>query len=312
MTASTESTQHLAARQLLVVTGKGGVGKTAVSAALARHLARDRRRVLVFEVDPRENLHQMLGIPPSGGDVHDAGGGLFLQNLKPREVVDEIVRERLKLEVITRRVLDSPVYQHFAEGAPGIKEVAILGHALRLLQGLDRRRREPVDLVVLDAPATGHGVSLLQAPRLLSDVIRQGPFGEMGRELAGFVADPERCGVVVVTSAEEMPVDEALELRKSLDERLDREPDLLVINGLYPPLPDDAADASGAEPTDGEDEVWSLWRKRRRLNETERERLVDRWPGPRVEIPLFPLDRGPELVRALVRRFEGSERGEAR
>lgn len=295
----TDLAQRLAHRQLLVVTGKGGVGKTAVAAALARHLAHGDRRVLVFEVDPRENLHQMLGIAPSGGDVHAAGGGLFLQNLKPREVVDEIVRERLKLEVLTRRVLDSPVYQHFAEGAPGLKEVAILGHALRLLRGLDRRRREPVDLVVLDAPATGHGVSLLQAPRLLSDVIRQGPFGEMGRELAGFVADPERCGVVVVTSAEEMPVDEALELLDVLRTRLDRRPDLLVLNGLYPPVPEGAKD--------DEDEVMTLWRKRRRLNEKERARLVEHWKGPRVEIPKFPLDRGPELVRALVRRFEAGE-----
>lgn len=295
-------TQRLAARQLLVVTGKGGVGKTAVSAALARRLARRGRRVLVFEVDPRENLHQMLGIPPSGGDVHDAGGGLFLQNLKPREVVDEIVRERLKLEVLTRRVLESPVYQHFAEGAPGLKEVAILGHALRLLRGLDRRRREPVDLVVLDAPATGHGVSLLQAPRLLSDVIRKGPFGEMGRELAEFVTDPERCGVVLVTSAEEMPVDEALELVGVLETRLDRSPDLLVVNGLYPPLPAEERDGE-----DGDDELLELWRKRRRLNEKELARLVEHWQGPRVEIPLFPLDRGPDLVQALARRFEDAE-----
>lgn len=289
--------RQLASRQLLVVTGKGGVGKTAVSAALARFLARDGRQVLVFEVDPRENLHQMLGIPPSGGDVHDAGGGLLLQNLKPRDVVAEIIRERLKLEALIRRVLESPVYQHFSEGAPGLKEVAILGHALRLLRGLDRRRPQPVDLVVLDAPATGHGMSLLQAPQLLADVIRQGPFGEMGAELAQFMADTGRSGVVVVTSAEEMPVDEALELVAALDTRLHRAPDLMVVNGLYPPLPPEAG-------TGGDDPTLELWRRRRRLNEEERDRLVAAWPGPRIEVPLLPLDRGPALVEAIVRRFE--------
>jgi anion-transporting ArsA/GET3 family ATPase len=287
---------RLASRQLLVVTGKGGVGKTALTACLGRGLARRGRRTLVFEVDPRENLHQMLGVPPSGGDITDAGGGLYLQNLKPREVVDAIVRERLKLEMVTRRILDSPVYQHFAEGAPGLKEVAILGHALRLIRGAGPRRGELFDTVVLDAPATGHGVTLLAAPRLLSEVIEKGPIGHMGQELAEFVADADRCGVVVVTAAEEMPVEEALELRQSLRERLSREPELLVVNGLYPPAP---------RQLDGAADPWvDLWRRRRRLNEAELERLEAGWEGPRVELPQFPLDRGPELVEALRRCLE--------
>lgn len=283
---------RLAAHKLLVVTGKGGVGKTSVTALLGRLLAGAHHRVLVFEVDPRENLHQMLGIAPSGGEIAEAGGGLFLQNLKPGQVLDSIVRERLKLEALSRRVLESPVYQHFAEGAPGLREVAVLGHALRLLRGVGRR--DPMDLVVLDAPATGHGVSLLTAPRLLSEVIESGPFGQMGRELADFVADPEQVAVVVVTSAEEMPVDEALELRQSLIERFGREPELLVVNGLYPPLPEDGES----------DTVPELWRRRRRLNERELARLTAAWEGPRFELPKFPMNRGPKLVEALVACFE--------
>ena len=103
---------RLADRELLVVTGKGGVGKSAVAAALARLLSSRPRthRALVLEVDPRENLHQLLGVQPSGGDLVDAGGGLSLQNLKPTDVLDRIVIERLKLEAVARRVLDSPVY----------------------------------------------------------------------------------------------------------------------------------------------------------------------------------------------------------
>jgi len=294
-----ELRDRLAARRLLVVTGKGGVGKTTVTAVLGRLLAAPGRRVLVFEVDPRENLHQMLGIPPSGGDVTEAGRGLFLQNLKPRHVLDSIVRERLKLEALARRVLESPVYQHFAEGAPGLKEVGILGHALRLLRGIGRRG-QPMDQVILDAPATGHGVSLLTAPRLLSEVIQKGPFGQMGHELAEFVADPGQVAVVVVTSAEEMPVDEALELRQSLLERFGREPSLLVVNGLYPELPEALRPAQGK--TTG-DRGLDLWHRRRRLNEKELARLTETWHGPRIELPKLPLDRGPELVEALVRCF---------
>jgi anion-transporting ArsA/GET3 family ATPase len=291
----------LARRKLLVVTGKGGVGKTAVSAVLGRKLSQSGRRVLVVEVDPRENLYQMFGIEPSGGEIIGAGPNLWIQNLKPRQVLDAIVRERLKLELLTKRVLSSAVYQHFAEGAPGLTEIAILGHAWRLLHRIEPGAPE-VDLIVLDAPATGHGVRLLAAPLLVSDVIRNGPFAEMGGELARLISDPERCGIVAVTQAEEMPVQEVLELRQALRAEVSRDPEALVINGLYPPAP------APGEARDNE--LVTLWRKRRLLNERELARLREDWDGPRIELPQLPLDRGPELIAMLQQCLErGAEKG---
>lgn len=150
--------------------------------------------------------------------------------------------------------------------------------------------------MVLDAPASGHGVRLLAAPRLVAEVIRTGPFGALAGELAGFVADPERCGIVVVTQAEEMPVEEALELREALSAQLGREPELLVVNGLFPPL------GPGLEvPTPFEDQLLTLWRHRRFLNERELARLARWWEGPRVELPQLAMERGPELIAALQR-----------
>jgi anion-transporting ArsA/GET3 family ATPase len=139
--------ERLASRQLIVVTGKGGVGKTVVTAALGSVLADLGRRVLLVEVDPRENLHQVFDAPPSGGEIvqvtpvrpETAGGGaahgsLWLQNLQPKQVIEDLLRQHLHLELLTRRVIASPIFQHFMEGAPGLKELAVLSDAERVVR----------------------------------------------------------------------------------------------------------------------------------------------------------------------------------
>lgn len=296
MTTSTPLSQ-LSRRRLIVVTGKGGVGKTTVSAVLGRLLARSGKKILVIEVDPRENVHRLLGLDPSGGAIVGAGKNLSVQNLKPRQVLDGVVEERLKVGFLARKVLESPIYHHFTEGAPGLKELAVLGHAFLLAQG--RAKGSPrFDAVVLDAPATGHGVALLAAPHLVSEVITSGPFSEMAGDLARFLADPEQAGIVAVTQAEEMPVDEVLDLRRALQERVRRDPELLIVNGLYPPMPPMPQDADEADP------LVALWRHRREINDRELARLAASWAGPRIELPQLALDPGPRLLASLERLIE--------
>ena len=287
--------KRLLQRRLIVVTGKGGVGKSAMASVIGRSLARRGRRALVLEVDPRENLHQMLGVAPSGGEIVRVRERFYLQNLKPRDVVDWVVERQVRIRLLVDRVLRSPIYHRFVEGAPGLTEVAILGHAMRLARG-DLPRAPRVDVVVLDAPATGHGVYLLTAPRLFAETIGEGPFAELANEVAEYVADPEISGLVVATLAEELPVQEALELRRDLAAKLDRVPELLVANGLYPELPEAAPD----------DELTALWRQRRKLNVRELDRLARSWTGSLIELPLLPIDRGPGLVAALVERFDAA------
>jgi anion-transporting ArsA/GET3 family ATPase len=287
---------RLAERQLLIVTGKGGVGKSTVCAALGRRLARLGRRTLLIEVDPRENLHRLLDVPPSGGEIVPVSNRLALQHLDARGVLDDLVREKLKVRILADRVLASPVHRHFTEGAPGLKETGVFGRALRLLDGHVPRRAEVPQVVVLDAPATGHGVSWMAAPRLVSDVISSGPIGHMAAEIASFLEDPQRSAVVVVTQAEEMPVQETLELVEEMQRRLDRRPELVVVNGLYPELP------AGFEPAP-DDLLGRLWAQRRTINERELGRLAESWTGPTVYLPLVEVDGGSALTAAMEREL---------
>lgn len=275
----------LANLQLLVVTGKGGVGKSTIAAALARLLAGAGRRVLLLEIDPRESLHQLLGTEPSAGSIIKAGPMLSVQNLQPRAVIESLVREKVPIGIVARKIVASPVFQHFADGAPGFKEMAILGYALRTVNG---EYRHKADVVILDAPATGHSASMLAAPLLLADLVGGGQLGDMARTVADLVADAERCSVVLATLAEEMPVQELTELVAVLKDRIGRPPELVVANGLYPEWPGGPAD-----------ERTALWKDRRAVNDRELARLGKLWKGPRAEIPLLPLDRGPELLVAI-------------
>jgi hypothetical protein len=315
---------QLAKRQLIVVTGKGGVGKTTIAAGLARLLAALGRRVLLLEIDPRESLHQLIGTEPSGGGIIKAGPRLSVQNLQPRAVVDALVREKVPIGVLAKKIVGSPVWKHFAEGAPGLKEMSVLGYALRTVEG-DYRHK--ADVVVLDAPATGHGASMLAAPLLLSDLVGGGQIGEMAGNLAKFIADPERCGVVLATLAEEMPVQELTELVALLRERMGRPPELVVVNGLYPKFPGGRAVRGSGGHHSGRSSVGSadarvhtgsltarppdrlsvidLWRERRAVNDSELARLRGIWKGPLAEVPLLPLDRSPELLAAVEAALDG-------
>ena len=287
--------------QLLVVTGKGGVGKSTVSAALGAHLANRGRKVLLIEVDPRENLHQLLDTPPSGGEIVEAASNLWLQHLDPRELLDDLVREKLKVGALARKVLSSPVHLHFTEGAPGLKQTAVFGRALRLVEGHGPKQLRQPDVVILDAPASGHGIAWMAAPQLVSEVISSGPIGAMAALIADFLADRQRFGSIVVTTAEEMPVQEALELLQAMAARLDRQPELVVVNSVYPPAP---------KPRAKDDDATRLWIRRRRVNEAELMRLKSEWDGPIAEIPLEPIDAGPLLVGVvgehLAKVFEGA------
>jgi anion-transporting ArsA/GET3 family ATPase len=225
----------LVARRLVVLTGKGGVGKSVVGAAIALAARARGKRVLLVEVGAPLEAARRLGGPPSHGREVEALPGLHTLNLDPRAVMDEYVRHVVKLDLVARRILASPIYARFFAAAPGLKELMVLGKVMVLEEArAGRLSREPLyDLVVLDAPATGHGLAYLKVPLAASLAVPLGPIGTNARRILALLRDPQRSALVLVATPEEMAVVEALELARAARDEVRMEPQALVLNACH-------------------------------------------------------------------------------
>ncbi len=198
-------------RRLVIVTGKGGVGKSTVSAALALLAARAGRRVLVCEVNAQERVSALLGAPLAGAHVREALPGLFTVNVTPPQAMREYGIMVLRFRAIYDAVFENRLVRYFLRVVPALAELVMLGKILneaRAVEG-DRPRW---DLVVMDAPSTGHAVQLLRVPAALLDTVPGGPLRRDAQWMHELLVDPERTALALVTLPEEMPVNEAIEL----------------------------------------------------------------------------------------------------
>jgi anion-transporting ArsA/GET3 family ATPase len=221
-------------KRLVFVTGKGGVGRTTVAAALGLAAARRGKRAIVCEVAQQERVSQALGRAGVGFVETELAPGLWAISIDPQQAMEEYLRERLGSRRLYELLFRNRLFQYLVAATPGLRELLTMGKIWELAQ-LERRTPEaaPYDLVIVDAPATGHGLAILRTPRTFRDVARVGPIRRQADIIHSFVSG-RKAGVVCVARAEEMPVNEALDLRRRLVEELDMELDALVVNALYP------------------------------------------------------------------------------
>lgn len=204
----------LGTQRLVFITGKGGVGKSAVTAALATAAADAGRRVLAVQAG-RGRLGALLGTSALTGEPTRVRPGLFAAAIEPEDALAAFVHGVLRIGMLARRLLESTSFQVLAAAAPGLPELLVLN---TLAGWLDARRlgRRAYDLLVVDAPASGHSLPLLAAPRSLSALVRLGPVADMLTRLEHRLADPAETLVCLVTTPEELPVRETIELHREI------------------------------------------------------------------------------------------------
>ena len=242
--AAARGLRPLLSRRLVVVTGKGGTGKTTVAAALALAAAARGRRVLVVETGRDENVPRLLG--RRGGPVGYAGArtpaGPSVMRMEPYEALAEYLHLQLRVPGLVTRLLRQPGFRGLLDAAPGWRELVTLGKVWHLEQARDGAAPR-FDLLVVDAPATGHGLAFLDVPRVVVSTIRSGPLRRHARWVEELVRDPERTLLLPVALAEELPARETAELVARLRAQVGVALDRVVVNAIQPaPFPPELPD----------------------------------------------------------------------
>ncbi len=220
--------------RLAIVTGKGGVGKTTVTAALARAAIRAGQRVLLVEARTPGRLASVLGVSELDPEPRLIDRDLFAVALDAQRALEALVHQMMPLRLLSRRLLSSDTFRVVAAAVPGIPEAAMLAQVVAWLGEGDRLRGPRWDLVVLDAPASGHSVPLLAAPGTLSGLATVGPLGQILRRISARLTDPLRTTGLVVSIPEPWAIAEAVELYGSLRDALHIPLARPIVNAVFP------------------------------------------------------------------------------
>ena len=291
-----------AASRVVIVAGKGGVGKTTVTAALATAAARTGMSVLIVEVEGKSGLAAAFGEAPLTYEEAELRPGVRARTLTPDDALLEYLDDH-GMRRISRRLSRSGALDVVATAVPGMRDILVLGKVKQL------ERARAADLIVLDAPAAGHAVNFLLSARGLVDAVKVGPIQRQAADVVELLNDPARCRVMLVTLPEETPVNELVDTAFAVEDRAGVALGPIVVNGCIPPLGvagDVRADARAAGITLTEREVDALTAAaefRSGLVHRQAEqcaRLAARLPLPQLRLPsFFTADVGPAEIEVL-------------
>lgn len=300
-------------RRLLLVAGKGGVGRTTVAAALARAATRQGKRVLLAQTNAPDRLGRILGLPhPVGPEVELVDEHLAVVNMRPKEALHEYGVMLLRFEPVYRAFFENKPMRSFLGAFPGLDYWTMLGKAW--WHTTERQNGRPrFDLVILDGPASGHAVAMLRIPDAVKSAMPRGPLARDAGQARVTLSDPSLTAAVLVTLPEELPARETLVLVRDLRE-LGIPLGPLVVNGMPPAEAGDPAVDSIVAAATGSDNPalnglvagLSVLGARRRDAERTVAALVENPALPMLQLPRLPSnDLGPAEIVALADAFAG-------
>ncbi len=223
--------------KILIVSGKGGVGKTTVSAALAILAARSGRKVCIAEVDRKGTLPKLFGGGELDYDPAEIAPGVWGMNIVPDKALAEYLRVQYHMRGVARIFRTTNFVDYITTAAPGLKDILILGKIFFLEQNREGAGGEHrFDTIIVDAPAAGHMLTFLSAPMGLADALRVGSLQKQAGWIVSMLQDAKRSRVHLVTLAEEMPVQETIETSQALKDRLGIEQGDVFANSIYSEL----------------------------------------------------------------------------
>ncbi|TMQ08482.1 MAG: ArsA family ATPase [Deltaproteobacteria bacterium] len=219
-------------RKLILVVGKGGVGRSTVAAAIAGNLAAQGKKTLLYETSANDRFGPYFDKPAVGEAITALAPNLWAVNSTPASALAEYGLMILRWKSVYEMVFENRVSKAFLRAIPGLDDYALLGKAW--YHTTEEKRGAPAwDTVVFDMPASGHSVSMLRVPWVIVDTVPEGPLTRDARTVKAMLCDPARTAAVLVTLAEEMPVNEAIELEAKLT-ALGIVPQQLLVNQVFP------------------------------------------------------------------------------
>lgn len=297
-------------KRLLIVTGKGGVGKSTVAAALAQACARAGKKTLVCEVNARERVSHLLGHEEVGSEISRLEENLWGVDVRPEEAMREYALMKLRFKSVYKAVFENRFARYFLRFVPSLQELVMLGKILYHVQEKQPDGQWRFDVVVMDAPATGHAISFLSVPQVLLDTVPPGPLATEAEKMRDLLVDRDVTAAVLVALPEEMPVNETLDLGAALKKRVKVRPEVVVLNGFIAPR-FAAGDLKALEESKA---LWPLAKahfERARMSADAQHKLEQGLklpviPVPRLFVPKFERAAIEQIAQHLRPALEGS------